>query len=103
MAKRLGVDTGDFNGWMDRVLNPKTSDPHKRLFDDYDKSLQRVEVAHAYLEAFVLRWVDKPDFEARLRKRGQRVAVLERASVERLKVILAAYLEDVRQGVWNGT
>lgn len=94
MAKRMGINTGDFNDWMDKVLNPKHADPRKRLFDAYDKSLSAVEVAVADMEAAVLRHHRKPDFEARIKRWGDRVAVLERVSVERLTVILRTYLKD---------
>lgn len=97
MAKRMGVDTGDFNVWMDRVLNPKRHDPRKRLFEAYDRSLHQNEVAQAYLEAFVMKWMGRPGFKARLAKRGERVKALERESVKRLKAILEAYLKDGRK------
>jgi hypothetical protein len=96
MAKRMGVDTGDFNVWMDRVLNPKSHDPRKRLFEAYDRSLHQNEVAQAYLEAFVMKWMGRLGFKARLAKRGERVKVLERESVKRLTAILDAYLADVK-------
>ena len=96
IAKRLHIDLGDFNGFMDRVLNPKNFDPRKKLFDSYDLSLRRVEVAHAYLEAFVMENIDKPDFDARLKKRGERMKALERASIERLELIFRAYRQDCK-------
>jgi hypothetical protein len=98
IAKRLHIDFGDFNTWMDQVLNPKSSDPRKKLFDSYDLSLRRVEVALAHLEGFVMENIDRPDFEARLTKRGERMKALERESIKRLELIFRAYRQNRRKG-----
>lgn len=94
MAKRMNINTGSFNVFMDRVLNPRNKDPRKRLFDRYDKSLRKVEIAHADLEAAVLRHLGKPDFKARIKVHGQRIERLEREAIQRLKDTLTAYLKD---------
>ena len=96
--KSLNIDYGSFNEWAEKALNPKLASPHKALFESYDVVLRRVEVAHADLEAFVLRHIDKPDFKERLAKRGDRIEALERESVARLRRIFDAYLQDVKQG-----
>jgi hypothetical protein len=96
MAKRMGIDLGDFNVWMDQVLNPRNKDKRKRLFDRYDLSLRKVEIAQADLEAVVLRHLGKPDFKARILRHGQRIKRLEQEAVSRLRDTLNAYLQDKR-------
>jgi hypothetical protein len=94
IAKRLHIDLGDFNVFIDEVLNPHNKDQRKRLFDAYDLSLRRIEVAHAHLEGFVMANVDRLDFEARLEKRSEKMRALEQASIERLERIFEAYRRD---------
>ena len=98
LLRKHKLDYSSFNEWADKALNPKLASPHKALFESYDLALRRVEVAHADLEAFVLRHIDKPDFKERLAKRGDRIEALERESVARLRRIFDAYLQDVKRG-----
>lgn len=97
LMKSLRIDYGSWNTWADKVCNPKHPNKHKRLFDQYDKSLRAVEVGHAEMEAFVMKYIDKPDFEKRLAKRGRLLTEREALSIQRLRNIFDAYLADTKR------
>jgi hypothetical protein len=92
IGKRTGVDFGDFNVWLDGAM--RQGSPRRALLDRYDRSLKAIEVAEARLEVWVMVCVDKPGFEASYRKRGKRLAELERASVAVLEQVFRAYRQD---------
>ena len=97
LIKSLKIDHGSFNAWFNKVQNPKTASPHKRLFDTYDRSLRRCEIFDADLQAWMMRHVDDPEFEKTLKAKDKRFRELEALSVGRLRRIFDAYLREVQK------
>jgi len=91
MAKRLRIDLGDFNSFMDVALNPRKPSPHRELFEAYDKSLSAIELQELRQAAWIRANLDKPNFEVDYKERGERLKVLERQSLARLERIFKAY------------
>jgi hypothetical protein len=96
VGKRMGVDFKDFAQWMEAAM--KARSPHRRLLNLYDKSLERVEVEELKLQVWIRINVDKPTFDADYRKRGERLAKVERASVAALERVFGAYRRDRESG-----
>ena len=91
MAKRLRIDLGDFNSFMDAALNQRKPSPYRMLFEAYDKSLADIELQELRQAAWIRANLDKPDFEVGYKERGERLKVLERESLARLELIFRAY------------
>jgi len=85
--KKHGITFDDFWAWAEKA----SKGPLKSIFDSYDLSLRRIEVAHARLEAFVMSNINKPDFESMLVKREAQVERLQRQSLTRLERLFTAY------------
>ena len=96
IGKRMGIDFGDFNVWLDHAMRPGS--PRRALLDRYDRSLHAIEIAEARLEVWVMVNVDAKGFEAAYKKRGKRLADLERASVSVLEQVFRAYRQDKTLG-----
>ena len=92
IGKKMGVDFGDFGGWMTDAM--KESSPHRRLLDRYDRSLRAIEIAEARLEVWIMTNVDKPTFDADYRERGKRMIRLEGRSMAVLQKVFDAYKRD---------
>jgi|GEM_PF-3658759 len=91
IAKLLRIDLIDFRAFMDEALNARNANPHKILFDSYDKSLQAAELCDARLAVWIQPNIDKPDFEAGYKIRQERLKRLEQISLEKLERIFRAY------------
>ncbi len=96
IGKRMGVDFGDFNVWLDGAMKPGS--PHRGLLDRFDRSLRAIEIAEARLEVWTMVNVDRSGFEAGVRLRGKRLVALERRSVAVLEQVFKAYRKDRQHG-----
>jgi hypothetical protein len=100
LVKKLRIDSDAFHDFHATVVNPANADPRKRFFDSYNENLRRIEIAYVKLESFIMENIDKADFEARLKRRQERIKALERVSLDRLERIFEAYKRN-RQGLKN--
>lgn len=91
LSKKMGINLGSFNVFMDYCCNPRNHSPHYKLFQAYDRSLQNLNNMEERIDCYIRLNLNKPTFEQGLKAKSLKQKALEKDCIAKLEAIFKSF------------